>query len=134
MRRSLAAFAAMLGLLTLLIACSSDQGPASVLRSFLDGWSSDKVDGVGFVDANGNPLEASVVATQMKALAGALDLSKIKVSPAGDPTVNGTDAPANVDVAWTVPGGAVWTYQTRSGSKAARTPGGSCGRATLIRS
>jgi cell division protein FtsI/penicillin-binding protein 2 len=112
MRRSLAAAVATLGLLTCLSACSSDQGPASVLRSFLAGWPSDKVDGVGFVDTSGNPVDPSVVATQMKSLAGDLDLSKIKVNPSGDPKVQGTDATADVDVKWTVSGNIVWSYTT----------------------
>jgi cell division protein FtsI/penicillin-binding protein 2 len=112
MRRSIAGFAAALALLTGLVACSSDQGPALVVRSFLAGWPADKVDGVGFVDASGNPIEASVVAGQMKTLAGDLDLSKIKVSPAGDPSVSGNDATAAVNVAWPVSGNVVWSYQT----------------------
>jgi cell division protein FtsI/penicillin-binding protein 2 len=112
MRRSLAALIATLGLATLLVACSSDPGPSSVLRSFIDGWSADKVDDVGFVDANGNPIEPAEVATQLKTLAGDLDLSKIKVSPSGDPNVNGTDATADVKVDWPVTGTAVWSYTT----------------------
>jgi cell division protein FtsI/penicillin-binding protein 2 len=83
-----------------------------VLRSFLAGWPADKVDGVGFVDAAGNPVEASMVANQMKTLAGDLNLSKIKVSPAGDPSVNDTDATATVNVQWPVSGSVVWSYQT----------------------
>jgi cell division protein FtsI/penicillin-binding protein 2 len=112
MRRSLAAAVATLGLLTCLSACSSDQGPASVLRSFIAGWPADKVDGVGFVDASGNPVEPSAVATEMKSLAGDLDLSKIKVSPAGDPNVQGTDATADVNVQWPVAGNVTWSYTT----------------------
>jgi cell division protein FtsI/penicillin-binding protein 2 len=112
MRRSLAAAVATLGLLTCLSACSSDSGPASVLRSFLAGWPTDKVDGVGFVDASGNPVEPSVVSTEMKSLAGDLDLSKIRVSPSGDPNVQGTDATADVNVQWTVAGNVVWSYTT----------------------
>src|SRR5262245_34814477 len=112
MRRSLAAAVATLGLLTSLSACSSDQGPASVLRSFLACWATDKVDGVGFVDASNNPVEPSVVASEMKSLAGGLDLSKIKVNPAGDPNVQGTDATADVNVQWPVTGNVVWTYTT----------------------
>jgi cell division protein FtsI/penicillin-binding protein 2 len=112
MRRSLAAIAAALSLLTCLNACSSDQGPSSVVRSFLAGWPSDKVDAVGFVDSSGNPMEASLVASQMKALAGDLDLSKIKVSPTGEPTVQGTDATADVNDEWPVANGIVWTYST----------------------
>ncbi len=112
MRRTPVLFTAVaLGLATGLTACSSDQGPSSVLRSFLAGWPQDKVDAVGFVDSSGTPVEASVVQTQMKELAGGLDLSKINVAPAGDPAVHGNDATATVNVSWPV-AGAVWTYQT----------------------
>ncbi len=112
MRRSLAAFVAALGLATCLSACSSDQGPASVVRAFLSGWSKDKVDTVGFVDSLGNPLEPSVVADQLRGLSGDLDLSKINPSPAGDPSVSGTDATATVNVSWPVSATVTWTYQT----------------------
>src|SRR5262245_179650 len=112
MRRSLAAIAAASALLTGVVACSSDQGPNSVVRSFLAGWASDKVDAVGFVDASGNPIAATLVATQMKALAGDPDLSKIKVTPADEPDVQGTNATADVNVEWPVANGVVWTYTT----------------------
>jgi hypothetical protein len=109
---------AALCVLPILVACSADDGPASVVRSFLAGWPTGKVDAVGFVDAGGDPVAGSVVSAQLRTLAGELDLSRLSVSAAGDPTVNGTDATASVDVAWRLTpaspghGAVVWHYQT----------------------
>jgi cell division protein FtsI/penicillin-binding protein 2 len=115
----MAALAVSLGLLTSLVACAStDDGSASVVRAFLAGWASGKLDALSFEDSTGAPMDATAVAQQMKDLAGDLDLSRINVSAAGSPSVTGADATAPVNVTWPITTATaghpqvVWRYQT----------------------
>jgi cell division protein FtsI/penicillin-binding protein 2 len=111
-RRIAALVACALALSTGLVACSSDPGPAPVLRAFLDGWRTrGDLNRIGFVSAAGGALPAASVADQLRTLSGQLRDRPITFT-APEPAVTGNDASAGVTVDWQVAEGVTWRYQT----------------------
>ncbi|MGE5830677.1 MAG: penicillin-binding transpeptidase domain-containing protein [Micromonosporaceae bacterium] len=105
--------AAIVAVITLaaLGACTRTGGAQPVLQAFLAGWSAGTLDKVGFLDANGAPIAAADVATQIKSLGGDLANRPITLA-AGRPSERGDDATATVNVAWAATDRVTWRYQT----------------------
>ncbi|MGN9914039.1 penicillin-binding transpeptidase domain-containing protein [Phytohabitans sp. LJ34] len=95
-----------------LTACGSGDGPEKSVDAFLSGWRSGNLDAVGFVDPGGQKIPAADVVTQIKALSGELAATPPAVTRAGEPSVTKDIATSTVNVDWTLPGGAHWTYPT----------------------
>jgi len=112
MRRHVTAMIAAICVANALTACSSDSGPESVVRAFLEGWPAGKLDSIGFVDSTGVAIPANDVVSQIKTLSGDLVKQPLKLSSAGKPQVTKDDATAPVAVSWTVANGVTWDYRT----------------------
>jgi cell division protein FtsI/penicillin-binding protein 2 len=95
-----------------LTACGSGDGPEKSVDAFLSGWRSGNLDAVGFVDPGGQKIPAADVVTQIKALSGELAATPPALTRAGEPSVTKDIATSTVNVDWTLPGGAHWTYPT----------------------
>jgi cell division protein FtsI/penicillin-binding protein 2 len=104
-----AAIALAAGTLT---ACGSGDGPDKSVDAFMSGWRSGNLEAVGFVDPGGKKIPAADVVTQIKALSGELAATPPALTRAGEPSVTKDIATSTVNVDWTLPGGAHWTYPT----------------------
>ncbi|GAB1642726.1 penicillin-binding transpeptidase domain-containing protein [Krasilnikovia sp. MM14-A1259] len=111
-RRTAAALAALLLVGGGATGCSSSDGPSDTLAAFLTGWRSGTLDKVGFVRADGGAIKSSEVVDQLHALAGDLARSPLVLSAQGDPKVTGDIATGAIKLAWTLPGGTPWSYQS----------------------
>ncbi|GAA4467001.1 penicillin-binding transpeptidase domain-containing protein [Phytohabitans houttuyneae] len=95
-----------------LTACGSDDGPEKSVDAFLSGWRSGNLDAVGFINPGGQKIPAADVVTEIKALSGALATTPPALTRTGEPSVTEDIATSTVNVDWTLPGGAHWTYPT----------------------
>jgi len=95
-----------------LTACGSGDGPEKSVDAFTSGWRSGNLDAVGFVDPGGQKIPAADVVTKIKALSGELATTPPALTRAGEPSVTKDIATSTVNVDWTLPGGAHWTYPT----------------------
>ncbi|WP_433791911.1 NTF2-like N-terminal transpeptidase domain-containing protein [Actinoplanes sp. CA-252034] len=112
MRRSSAGLAALLLAASCgLTACSSDPAEDAV-TAFLNGWSSGKLDDVGFVTAAGGKIASTDVTSQINGLYGDLTGQPLAVTKAGATEENGDNASTPITVKWTLPGGTEWSYRS----------------------
>ncbi|BCB82033.1 penicillin-binding transpeptidase domain-containing protein [Phytohabitans flavus] len=95
-----------------LTACGSGDGPEKSVDAFLSGWRSGNLDAVGFIDPGGQKIPAGDVTTDIKALSGELAATPPALTRAGEPSITQDIATSTVNVDWTLPGGAHWTYPT----------------------
>ncbi|GAA2545789.1 penicillin-binding transpeptidase domain-containing protein [Winogradskya consettensis] len=111
-RRALAVLTCLVVAGTGTVACSGSDGPGDTVDAFLQGWRKSDLSKVGFVTAAGAKIAATDVTTQLKALTGDLAPSLTKLEPAGKATESGKNATEPINLAWTLPGGATWAYQS----------------------
>jgi cell division protein FtsI/penicillin-binding protein 2 len=95
-----------------LTACGSGDGPEKSVDAFMAGWRSGNLDAVDFVDPGGQKVQPGQVVTEIKALSGVLAATPPALTRAGKPSVTKDIATSTVNVDWTLPGGAHWTYPT----------------------
>lgn len=95
-----------------LTACSSSDGPAEAVETFLQGWRGSDLSQTGFITAAGDRIAADAVLTKLQDLTGDLSKATLVLSADGEPTENGENASAPIKVDWTLPGGAAWTYRS----------------------
>jgi len=95
-----------------LTACGSGDGPEKSVDAFMAGWRSGNLDAVGFVDPGGQKVQPGQVVTEIKALSGVLAATPPALTRAGKPSITKDIATSTVNVDWTLPGGAHWTYPT----------------------
>jgi cell division protein FtsI/penicillin-binding protein 2 len=98
---------------TALVGCSDDDGPEATLTAFLTGWRSGKLDPVAFISPTGERVAATEVQAQIRALSGELKDQPPALKVSGEPEQTANIAEFTVDVDWTLPGDAHWTYPTR---------------------
>lgn len=92
-------------------ACSRSDGPEETLQAFLDGWSGGELADVPYVTPTDGPVPAAEVSVALATLAG--DLAEhFPELTAGEISEAGESATAEVTVAWPLPGGGTWRYQT----------------------
>jgi cell division protein FtsI/penicillin-binding protein 2 len=112
-RRTAAVLAAVLLLPGGLAACTSSDGPDGTVQAFLDGWKAGNLDAVGFVGTDGSTFPAQQVLTALRELSGELaDTPPTLKAQDTDPTMTGNIAAAPITVAWTLPGGTIWSYRS----------------------
>ncbi len=111
-RRFGAALAAMVLAAGGLTACSSDDGPDDTLSAFLTGWHNGDLQKINFVTANGGAISAADTLTQLRNLSGDLAKQPPAVTPIGTASTSGDISSRTIKVEWTLPGGAVWSYQS----------------------
>jgi len=95
-----------------LAGCSDDDGPRAALDAFLTGWRAGKLDSVAFITSAGDKVPAGDVLNQLRELSGELKGQPPALRVAGEPKEVANIADFTVDVDWTLPGGAHWTYPT----------------------
>lgn len=94
-----------------LAGCSKD-GPDGTLKDFLGGWRSGDLHTVGFVGADGGKVAAADVVKQLHDLSGDLAKQPLVLSEVGKIKTSGDLATSTIKLAWTLPGGAIWTHQS----------------------
>ncbi|MEV6344885.1 penicillin-binding transpeptidase domain-containing protein [Actinoplanes sp. NPDC051851] len=112
MRRTTAGLTALLLLTAGGLAGCSKPDPQDSALAFVNGWKNGDLNDVGFVTAGGAKVSADEVLTEIKSYYGDLKDQPLSVTIAGDPKVQGDIATTPLDVAWTLPGGVTWKYQT----------------------
>ncbi|QSB15949.1 penicillin-binding protein [Natronosporangium hydrolyticum] len=112
MRRRLAASSLVICLVAgLAAACSRDSGAEATLSAFLDGWSEGRAADVPFVTPTGEPVAAEQVTEALAEASGDLHEQPPELT-AGELDESGENATAPITVAWPLPGGASWAYET----------------------
>ena len=96
-----------------LAGCSGEDGPERSVEAFLKGWRSGDLQAVGFVEPTGARVPATEVSKQIRGLAGELAATPPELSRTGDVTITADVATARVKVAWPLPGGVRWDYETQ---------------------
>ena len=104
-----------------LAGCSPD-GPDGTLKDFLTGWGKGDLSAVGFIAADGSKIAATDVTDQLHKLSGDLAKQPPAVTTVGEPKTSGDLASGTIKLAWTLPGGTPWSYQstvrlTKQGTK-----------------
>jgi cell division protein FtsI/penicillin-binding protein 2 len=92
-------------------ACSSDDGPQSVVDEFLAGWRSGNLDKVGLVKPAGDKLASSAVVEEIKALSGVFNQTTPTLTSKKVDVIE-SNATAEVAVSQPLPDGAAWEYTT----------------------
>ncbi|MGI5242346.1 NTF2-like N-terminal transpeptidase domain-containing protein [Dactylosporangium sp. CA-139066] len=98
------------------IAACDDDGPPSVdsrFAAFLDGWRKGDFTGVAdLLTPQGRALDAAGAKAALAAAEGEVAVDRPTLTPHGRAAVDHADATLGVGVAWTLPGGRTWTYDT----------------------
>jgi cell division protein FtsI/penicillin-binding protein 2 len=94
-----------------LAGCSKDRA-SDLLDTFLTGWHQGKLGSVGFLAADGSKISADDVTKQIQDLSGDLSKQPLTLSRVGAAKTSGDNATGTVKLAWSLPGGASWGYQS----------------------
>lgn len=110
--RTLAALAALAVAATGLAACSGEEKPDGAVKAFLDGWATNKLDGLALLRDTGESLPGAEAQTQLAAIEGDLATRRPKLTVKGKITTKDDNGSAAVAVSWPVADNVNWEYDT----------------------